>query len=167
MFQEDRHVSLFFLFITIILFSVACSSSPIAAAKCPHADIWYVSMKDNSGGNREGVFSIRNDGMDDIRLAVESGPPYVLHGRFSSADEKEIGGDWRPYNPILEELIGPKGYMVVRRGEIQSFSYDANGLFLPGQSDSRALYSIVVRSAADCIYRSKEFDLSVQAARKP
>jgi hypothetical protein len=143
--------------ILIMIALSACSSPHRIGVTCPQLIIKYEASAVGLTGNRVGSFSIHNAGLESVQFASE-GVDEVLHGRFVTIEESEANSqNWRPYNPVLEELLSPEGHIVIQPGETKFVKFDANGLFIPGQSDPGMQYSIVVRSIVGCIYRSEAF----------
>lgn len=153
---EKMQIKIFSTLLTVIMLS-ACSAMNRNADNCPELNIKFEKATTNRTGGRIGIFIIHNVGPGEVRIASE-GAGDVLHGRFATTEERNNDSmNWRPYNTVLEELIAPRQDIVVRSGESQSVKFDANGLFIPGQSDPGMQYSIVVRSSSGCVYRSDAF----------
>jgi hypothetical protein len=137
----------------------SCATKRNEARNCPALiDISYMSSAPNERGNLVGIFSITNAGKTVVDLPLENGNRDLIHGRYASTEQRPSGSDrWQTFNPLLDEMLAPKAHMSVVPGQQTTFRFDANGLFLSDSQTAGMEYSVVVKDAAGCTFRSAPF----------
>lgn len=136
----------------------SCATKKNEARNCPPLDISYVRSAPNERGNPVGIFSITNTGNTAVDLPLENETSDFIHGRYASTEQRSSSSDrWQTFNPLLDEMFAPKAHMTVMPGQQSKFRFDANGLFLDAPQPTGMEYSIVVKDAAGCTFRSAPF----------
>lgn len=144
----------------IVALLASCSTQQEKKLLCPKLEVIFLSKERNLYGNLVGKFSIKNSGSSEVSFAYSESMMLTLHQKFLQAMQRHNADDqWRPFNIVLDEFSPPSGSISIMPGQQLTFLYDADGLFIEGQSDPEQEYSILVKSDAACEYRSEPFRL--------
>lgn len=139
-----------------LMFS-SCATKGSESLKCPVVDLVFVRSVLNERGHRTGIFSITNNGSTVVRLPLENGTTNTVHGRYAYTEQRSPSGAWKPFNPLLDEMIAPKADISAAPHKLTEFRFDGNGLFLIDRRADAIEYSIVVRDRSGCEFRSSPF----------
>lgn len=144
--------------VMLAMSSSSCATKMNEARNCPALDISYSGSSPNERGNLVGIFSVNNIGKTAVNFPLENGTGDLIHGRYASTEQRSSSSDsWKNFNPLLDEMIAPKAHMTVMPGQRNKFRFDANGLFLDPPQTAEMEYSIVVKDATGCTFRSAPF----------
>lgn len=136
----------------------SCATKSNEALNCPALDISYMGSAPNERGSLVGIFSIANTGKMVVDLPLENEAGDLIHGRYASTEQRSLSSNgWQTFNPLLDEMLAPKAHMTVMPGQRNKFRFDANGLFLSDPQAAGMEYSIVVKDATGCTFRSAPF----------
>ena len=150
-------------FLLILLTAASLASCAVRSKKdtvCHEIEVRYISKTKNIYGNPVGIFSIKNNSPSRVNFAYAESFMLTLHPKFLKTMQRQHAADqWRTFNILLDEYSVPTGSISVEQGGELTFIYDANGLFIEGQSSPQTEYSIFVRSDSACEYQSEPFRL--------
>lgn len=147
--------------VTVLAMSASsCTTIRDEIASCTDLKIVYAGSVLHVAGYPEGLFSVDNVGGSVAKLPMASEVGRDIHGRYADIEQLSPGrDDWHLFNPQLDEFPPPTKHLTILPGQRDEFRYGANGLFLSPRPSSEMKYSIVVRDARGCTYRSATFRL--------
>lgn len=138
----------------------SCTTVRDEGTSCSDLRIVYAGSVLHVAGYPEGLFSVENVGGSVAELPMGGEVGSDIHGRYADVEQwSSDRGEWHIFNPQLEEFLPPTRDLTILPGQRGEFRYGANGLFLNPRPSSDMKFSIVVRDARGCTFRSATFQL--------
>lgn len=145
--------------VTVLAVSASsCTTIRDGGTNCTDLRIVYAGSVLHVVGYPEGLFSVENVGGSVAKLPMGGEVGNDIHGRYADIEQwSPDSEEWHMFSPQLEEFLSPTRNLTILPGQRSEFRYGANGLFLNPRPSSDMKFSIVVRDARGCTFRSATF----------